>query len=149
MTDFAAVLGQWSERLIAMTGWIGEHPGDGGDVAHLLVYPTGHSAAASMRAAADMFGLRDALDPPLAQPGPDVAALAIRDDGWVSLYAHGQQVAERPVTAEWAEVARARGQVMLTLGWDGYSGRDNELERYLARGRRLSMGLIGLADRQV
>lgn len=49
---------------------------------------------------------------------------------------------ERPVSTEWAAVAGARGQVVVTMGPDGYDGRDAELERYLARAARLRMALV-------
>jgi hypothetical protein len=138
----ADILGQDGERRLALTGWIGEHPATGADVAHLLLYPLGHGVAAKMRAVAELLDLRGALAGPVHTS--TAAYLTVDDDG-----PHAQirtadtaLLIERPVTAEWAVAARTAGQVMLTAGQDGYTGHPRELERYLARGRRLSMALL-------
>ena len=42
MDEVATLFGQSGEQALVMTGWIGEHPGDGSDVAHLVLHPAGH-----------------------------------------------------------------------------------------------------------
>lgn len=142
MSDVASVFGQWTERTIAVTGWIGEHPRDGSDVAHLLIYPTGHGAAAGMRAAAAMLGLvpaDTAGDPPTVHA--DQASLSLTGEGWLQVHVGDSLVAERPITPDWATATR-RGWAIVTMGQDGYSGRPQELDRYLSRPGRLRIGRL-------
>lgn len=131
----------WSERLIAATGWIGEHPVDREDVAHLLVYPVAPGIGAEMRAAALLLGLRGALAGPPVRVPPDVARLTVAG-GWVRLAAAGATALERPVSRDWTVAAAGRGLVMVTLGEDAYSGQPGDLDGYLSVGRGLHMGLL-------
>lgn len=140
----ADIFGQNSERLLGVTGWIGEHPATGTDVAHLLVYPFGNDVAARMRALADLLEL--------AEPGamwPTAAAVLTLDRDTAGDHAQirGADRAllfERPVSTEWAAVAAVCGRVVLTLGQDGYDGSSAKLERYLARANRLRSALVAV-----
>lgn len=143
MTDsISYLLRQAGEQRVAATGWIGEHPADHGDVAHLLLYPLGHGIAAQMRAFATGIGFAPALaGPPVTTAvvhltlDPDGPHVQLRD-------VDDTLVLERPVSDDWATVATDRGYVMTTIGQDGHTGRAAELGAYLARGKRLYMAAL-------
>lgn len=144
----ADLLGQTGERQLAITGWIGEQPEDGGDVAHLLVHPHGQGVADKMRALAAIFGLAAGGPPP--QVAPDTTWVGLdQPPGWARIH-HGDAAwIGRPVTADWLAVARARHMVVLSLALDG--GRvsdDRRLDRYVAsqmQRDRLFLGLVRAA----
>lgn len=141
MTGIADVLGQASERRVAIAVWIGEHPVDGSDVAHLLIYPMGHRVADRMRALAGLLGVGPADGAGLVEVAPDTTWLSCmgREVGvhyGESAWLHG------PVTAEWAVVAAARGWVILSVGLDGWTGRTADLDRYVSRPSRLYLGRV-------
>lgn len=140
----ADIFGQDGERRLALTGWIGEHPATGADVAHLLLYPLGHGVADKMRTLADVLGLRPADAGPMTTS--TAAYLTVDDDGPHAQIrtADGALLVERPVTPEWAAAARVGAAVVLTAGQDGHTGRAADLDRYLARPRRLRMALLSL-----
>lgn len=150
MSDtIATVLGQAGERLVTTTGWVGEHPGDGDSVAHLLVHPTGHGAAEKMRRLAGMLGLARAdtnPDQPVDVP-PDTTWATITNTGagetlWLH-YGHEAWI-QRPVDPDWTTPARARRYIVLTLGTDPlHTIRD--VDAYLARSHRIHLGIIRLA----
>lgn len=129
---------------LGMTGWVGVHPHDGGDVAHLLLYPTTAGppdVAAKLRVAAGLYGLRTGAPPTVPAEVTSVAVTA----GWVQLLHAGQLVVERPITAEWSAVAATRGLVLLSLGEEPYDGRADTLDPYLdrmLRRRRLHVALV-------
>jgi hypothetical protein len=133
----------WDERLIAATGWIGEHPTDWRDVAHLLVYPVAAGIEEEMLATARLLDLRSATTSELTRVPETVAYLTVRD-GWVILMAPGGAALERLVTDEWTVDAARRGYVVVTVGLDPYSGQADELDGYLSRGERLHMGLLSV-----
>lgn len=139
--DMAFLLGQDSDRVLMLTGWIGEHPGDGRDIAHLLLYPAGHGVAAKMRALADMLRLAPALAGAPKLIPPDVTHVQLAD-GWARIHSGDSMIVERPVPGEMASVALARQQIVLTVGQDGYTGRPQDLDAYLGRIKRLYMGLV-------
>ena len=141
-------LGQDSERIIRLTGWIGEHPATGADVAHLLLYPDGHGAAAKMRRLAEALGLNRA-DAEMTKPAADLAHASLGDapEGR-SVWLHGHAnypFAHVPVNAEWESAATAQQLVVLTVGMDGGVIRDlGDVHRYLRRPHRLHTGLLQL-----
>lgn len=137
----ADILGQASERRVALTGWVGEHPLDGGDIAHLLLYPAGHGIAREMRRLADLLGLAPALAGPPTEVPPDTTRMTV-EHGWARLHYGDTAWLRRPVNPEWSDAALARHVIMLTVGQDGWTGRTADLDRYLARGQRLHLGLI-------
>lgn len=99
--------------LLAATGWIGEHPRTGADVAHLLIYPATDldpQSAAKLAILADTLGLRSARtsgDPPLIEGGLDL------DRG--RLTAAGLDMAVPPLNDEWAAAVAAQGFAVVTL----------------------------------
>lgn len=144
------LLGQAGEHLLQATGWIGDHPSDGSDVAHLLVQPAGHGAADKIRLLAGGLGCGPALDGTLVDVPPDLAygTLADAREGmsvWLSTPC--APVLHRPVPPDWQTAARAHGWIILTIGMDPYIGRtERDLNRYLSRAHRLYMGRVSLID---
>ncbi|HEY0638373.1 MAG TPA: DUF5949 family protein [Pseudonocardiaceae bacterium] len=132
---------------LGMTGWIGEHPGDGGDLAYLLLYPAGHGGrrvAEKMTAAAGLYGLRPGAPAPVPAEVADVTVA----EGWAHVRSGGTAVAGIPVTADWTAAATGRGQVAVAMGAGPYDGRPAALDDYLAgelRRGTLHSGLLALA----
>lgn len=141
---YVDIHGQVGERQVALAGWIGEHPIDGADVAHLLIHPLGHGVADKMRVLAGVLGL--AADAPPQVP-PDTTWIGLDEPpGWARIH-HGQDAwIGRPATPEWLTIARARHLVVLSLGLDGGSvRRERDIDRYVgtqARRGRLYLGLV-------
>lgn len=140
--------GQLGEQQLAITGWVGEHPGDGGDVAHLLVHPHGHGVADKMRALGVILGL--AVDGAPAQVPPDTTWIELDEPpGWARIH-HGDAAwIGRPVASDWLDVARARHMVVLSLALDaGNVTAGAPLDRYIdsqVRRGRLYLGLVRAA----
>jgi hypothetical protein len=146
----ASILRQGGEQLLMMSGWIGEHPDDRSDVAHLILYPAGHGVADKMRVLADVAQLARGDAAHLPDVDPDAAALGISREGgdvWAQLYLGGTLAAERPITEELAAAAEAQRWVILTMGQDPWDGRTATLDRYLGRTHRLHLGRVPLASR--
>lgn len=145
----ADVLGQASERLLVLTGWIGEAPTDGADVAHLLMHPLGHGVADKMRVLAGLLGLGPATElAALTEVPAEVASVALVTDArdtWAQLHIGEAMVAERPVPPDWQAAARSRGWVILTVGQDPLE-TVRDLDRYLTRSRRLHIGRLTLQE---
>lgn len=90
--------------LLAATGWIGEHPVTGADVAHLLLYPatdTDPDSPAKIAAIAALVGAMDAYQQ--GQP-PALSDVEIDLSGTLLV---GGEVAPLPVlTGQWRAAAR-------------------------------------------
>lgn len=130
------------DRLVAMTGWIGEHPRDGSDIAHLLIHPLGDGQAARMRQVAELLGLGPAVTGLVDVP-PDTTLARVADTH-VSLRYRDSDTIGRPVPAEWVKTALAQRFVIVTVGLDGLAGvpGGSRLDKYLARANRLRVGRI-------
>lgn len=142
-------LGQDSDRLLNLTGWIGEHPATGADVANLLLHPLGGGVAGKMRNLAGALGLGRADVGAMTEVPPDTtwATLGDAPEGR-SVWLHYGDTAwlHRPVTAEWETAATGQRMVLLIVGMDGLHVRGMpDVERYLRRPQRLYTGLIRLA----
>lgn len=143
----ALVAGQPGERHVMSTGWVGEHPGDGGDVAHLLLYPQGHGVTAHMRTLAAGLGLGPA-DEPLRELRPDEVHVWLDDDSRVHVQGPGGEVAARTVHGSWWSAATTRGYIILSVGMDPLVWRTGDwtaLDRWLARGRH-QLGMVEVVD---
>jgi hypothetical protein len=129
------------DRDLDMTGWIGEHPVNGRDVAHLPLYPNDHGIDTEMSQVASALGLASAVDGPASVP-VEQARVTIRGDIVHVLFGdHGTLV--RPVQADWVQAAQDQGIVMVTCGMDPWTGSDvDDLDPYLSRTDRLFIGLL-------
>lgn len=142
-------LGQDSERIMALAGWIGEHPTTGADVAHLLLHPLGDGAAAKVRQLADALGLARAGTGAMVDVPPDTAWATIDDAAeGRSVWLHYGDSAwiHRPVTPDWEAAAAGQRFVILTAGVDGLHVRSlRDVDRYIARAHRLYTGKVRVA----
>jgi hypothetical protein len=138
--------GARGQQLLIADGWVGEHPGDGGDVAHMLLHPAGHGAAGEMRALATALGLPRADTPVEITRVPTATAAAwIDTDSVVHLHGPGTQLVERPVDGMWWATATTRGYVALSVGMDPLlwlPGDWETLDQYLDRRHRYHLGLV-------
>ena len=113
MTEPAAalawILGQRSETPIAISGWLGEHPEDGRDVAHLIVHPLAVGVADKMRQLAQLLGLAQAStgrsdDVQTPAGPPSLTPSTAKRSGCTT--ARPPQI-HRPIDTEWKQVLRA------------------------------------------
>jgi len=144
----ALAVGQAGERQLMCTGWVGEHPQGGGDVAHLLLYPAGHGVADRMRTLATGLGLGPG-DQPLRHLDREEVHAWLDDDSHVHVQGPGGEVAERPVPGAWRSAATTRGYLVLSIGMDPLVWRTGDwdaLDRWLARGRH-QLGLVDVVAR--
>jgi hypothetical protein len=139
-----------ADRRIALTGWIGEHPATGADVAHLLLFPYADGVAAEMRIMAEALGLARGDTGTMPQVAPDTtwATIGGAPEGR-SVWLHYGDAAwmHIPISEEWERAATAERMVALTVGVDGVViGSIADVDRYVRRpARRLYLGLIRLA----
>lgn len=132
-------------RDVALTGWIGDHPADGSDVAHLLLYPVGPGTAEGMELLAETLGLVRSDGPRMVEVPPELAAVQVRGP-WASLVIGGESLPAIPVYAGWRRAAAAHRLVVLSLWLDPLDGVSlPELDRYTARRDRVWVGLLALA----
>lgn len=101
--------------LLAATGWIGEHPATGADMAHLLLYPAtdlDQGSSAKVARLADVLGLQ-ALT---VQAPPRMTRLTV-DWRAGQITNHGRPVvpALPPLTPPWVTAARVQEAVVITL----------------------------------
>lgn len=99
--------------LLAATGWIGEHPATGADVAHLLLYPATDldpDTAVKVAAIAALVGAMDAHT--MDEPPPIDAEVDVR-----GLLRFGGQIVPLPEDAagEWSAAALAQGFVVVSI----------------------------------
>lgn len=115
---------------VALTGWIGTSPHDGGDFPFLLLYTTGGGDLGPDAGAAAFTGLLAAhglrvgalLQSPEETAGVDVHVEV--DHGLAVVVRLGAAAAASAlVTTEWLHVARRRGRVFLTACARPYRGR--------------------------
>jgi hypothetical protein len=130
-----------SDRFIAMTGWVGEHPVDGGDVAHLLLYPTSSDYSTDVRQLSEFLGLGLA-SAQMVEVDPSRCSASVAADGWVHLRAGADEIAAIPTNALWCAAAEHRKYLMLTLGVAPWNGDHISLEGYVADLGELYMGLL-------
>ncbi|WP_280394297.1 hypothetical protein [Nocardia brasiliensis] len=126
MADLNWWMGLDTDRLIGMTGWVGETPE--GEVAFLLLYPMQTGLDTEMRQLGSTLGLAVA-----AQGAPPessgVASIALAD-GWVRLHL-GEWSTELPANPDFTAAARI-GWGVLIVGERSWSGNHAELDRYLS-----------------
>lgn len=104
---------------LIMSGWIGEDPRTGGDIAFVYLGTpadgsTGATAAEVMPAVAEAVGLDPAPGTMTETPAADTH-LRFTADGWVDLRFPGGGGIQHPGSPEWRDIAQQRGQVVLAL----------------------------------
>lgn len=115
-----------TDRLLSLTGWIGDTPE--GQAAFLLLYPHAMDAAARMRKLAEVLELA----PGPTSPPPDTHQVdAVIGGDRLTLRLPGMQVSI-PIHADYAAAA-ARGWGVLVIGQDGWDGRWSGIDTYLSR----------------
>jgi hypothetical protein len=135
-------------RDVHLTGWIGEHPADGSDVAHLLLYSAGPGTAEGMELVADTLGLVRSDSLRMVTVDPAVATVTTRQHPLMAYLEVGDQevMFHAPAVAvpqEWAVAAAAHGLVVLSLGVDPLSAVSIEaLDAYTERRDRVWVGLV-------
>lgn len=100
---------------LILSGWIADAPDTGRDAAFLLAATSDGRAPATMPLVADAFGLSPRAGSMTPSPSGD-GRVELSGDGWAYLRA-GDAVYQRPVTAQWADVARADGRVVLVVAF--------------------------------
>lgn len=129
-------------RNVALTGWISDHPADGSDVAHLLLYPTGTGTAEGMELLAETLGLVRSDGPRMAQVPAEVASMRVVG-AHASLVIGDDALLAFPVRAGWRRAAEAHRLVVLSLGLDPLDDVSIEaLGRYTAHCDRVWVGLL-------
>ncbi len=119
-------MGLDTDRLIGVTGWVGETPA--GEVPFILLYPVRGGLDADMQRLASVLGLAVGADG--APPQTPGIASATVTDGWVRL-SIGDWITELPAGPEFSAAART-GWGVLVAGQREWSGNHAELDRYLA-----------------
>lgn len=119
------------EELTA-TGWIGADPRSGADIPFLLLYTTS-AVPAKMRRLAEAMGLTIGR---VTSTPPGISAVLAGEH--VTVVSGAEAVAERPISAEWASIARTSGSIVLVVGIDPLTG---EIDAYL-NNRRTALGLL-------
>ncbi|HEY3437807.1 MAG TPA: hypothetical protein VGK35_08980, partial [Actinotalea sp.] len=102
---------------LTCTTWVGNHPDDGEPVACWVTHPD-HAEHGGQ---ADQFAT--AIGAPRHDPGfpvvvldPEVVTVVVDQvDGWATLTLWGQPVARIGCVADWCDVARARGWVLVVV----------------------------------
>jgi hypothetical protein len=110
LVEYAAEGPVFGSGELLMSGWIAPAP-TGRDEAYLLLTTPLERARAVMSAIAEALDLR----PGEVRQAPDGGATVRLRDGWAALVV-GDDSFERPVSEEWALVARTRRQVVLCVG---------------------------------
>lgn len=100
---------------LILSGWIADAPDTRRDAAFLLAATSDPRAAASMPVVAEGLGLSPRGGTMTERPAGD-ARVELAADGWAYLRA-GEAVYQRPVSAEWADVARADARVVLVVAF--------------------------------
>jgi hypothetical protein len=135
-------------RDVHLTGWVGEHPADGSDVAHLLLYPGAPGIMEGMELLAETLGLVRSDSPQMVSVDPSAAMVTISQHPPVTHLMVGDQEVTRPVSEEWVAAAAAHGLVVLSLGVDPLSAVSIEaLDAYTERRDRVWVGLVPVGDR--
>jgi hypothetical protein len=136
------VTGLPGARDVALTGWIGDHPADGSDVAHLLLYPVGPGIAEGMEMLAETLSLVRSDGPRMVEVLPEVASMRVVG-AHASLVIGDEALLVFPVRAGWRRAAEAHRLVVLSLGLDPLDGVSMPaLDRYTAHCDRVWVGLL-------
>ncbi|MEU5748185.1 DUF5949 family protein [Streptomyces sp. NPDC047726] len=132
---------------LVLTGWIGEHPGDGGDFSMLMAYSPGDGALgptmaqSALRDVIAAWGMREGtmLENPTVHGSPVTAHL---DGTKVTISGFPGVEMSRPTSPEWAAIARKRGQVFLavtTRTWpEGLTASDAATFRFVEEDRTIN-----------
>lgn len=99
--------------LLGMTGWVGQHPVTGDDVAHLLLYPAtglGETTDRIMALTAEEWGLADAMRATALPTTPLGIDLHRRE---IAIPDGGGSLPLPPLNEEW--IAAATGQCFVVL----------------------------------
>lgn len=105
---------------VVLTGWIGEHPADGGDFSMLMAYgrddgDLGSAAGlAARRKVVAGWGMQVGafVENPVIQGTP---VTAVFNDSTVTVTGIPGLSLVRPITQEWEEIARRRGQIFFAF----------------------------------
>ncbi|MUN41388.1 DUF5949 family protein [Actinomadura litoris] len=100
---------------LILSGWIADAPDTGRDAAFLLAAVSDDRAAVTMPIVAEAFGLSSQAGSMTSRPSGD-GRVELTSDGWAYLRA-GDAVYQRPVSSEWADVARVDGRVVLVVAF--------------------------------
>ncbi|SFQ27033.1 hypothetical protein [Amycolatopsis rubida] len=135
-----------SPRDLLVTGWIGEHPRDGSDVAHLLVVPRSWAISEGMPLVADALGLAPLAEHSALARVPRETARVVLGSYGVRLLFGSSGVLSHPGDGDWKGAAARHGFVIVTCGQDPFSGGIDQLDGYLARPGRLRMGMVSVDE---
>ncbi|GAA4600120.1 hypothetical protein GCM10023194_81170 [Planotetraspora phitsanulokensis] len=102
------------DRLIHLTGWVGETP-DGSDAAYLLLTTNDPNAPKVMPLVAKSLGMNPRRGSVTMQPIGD-SYVSVSTDLWAALH-FGDDKFERPVDADWAMHAIGQNRVVVTVGY--------------------------------
>lgn len=98
--------------LLAATGWIGEHPADGTDVAHLLLYPATDFDTLSGPKIQVLASVFEMVDATVGAPG---RSTTVSLDATTRLAHLPGLVLAVEASVEWWAAAQAHGMVVVTL----------------------------------
>lgn len=104
---------------LIMSGWVGQDPRDGRDIAFVYLGTPGDGASGAaagevMPAVASALGLDPTPGTMTEKPTADTHVKFTRD-GWIDLRIPGGEGLPHPGSPEWRRVARRRRQVVLAL----------------------------------
>lgn len=130
---------------LGVSAWTGEHPVDGSDVAHIMLYPATDTDATRMPQVASVLGLRR------GQPemvGDDMLQVVLGDVVVrLTMPAAGLDITTLPRDPVWSRAALGQGFVILTLAVDPWDGELAELDAFISRhGRNVFMGMVRVGD---
>lgn len=126
---------------LIMSGWIAETPDTGKDGAFMLLTTPDSRASVTMPLVADALGFNPAHGSMTPAPAADTWVEV--KDGWATLHIPGGEKFDRPVSAEWAELARKHSRVILVIGY-APSRSDEAADAYVDRAMptaRFSFGI--------
>jgi hypothetical protein len=122
---------------LLMSGWIGEGP-DGSEYAYLLLTTPDERAPETMPLVANLLGLEPGRVIVDYQGG---AVVELGADRWAGLVVGGERF-ERPVSPEWAVLARDRGVVVVVVGVVPHRQGVAELAYVERSGATAALGLL-------
>ena len=128
---------------LALSGWVRDHPLDGRELAHLLLYPISPGHEEQLDRLGKSLGLAIPSSR-MTDVDREQASAQLTLDGRVHLLIGQLREFTAMPTVGWIEAASRRGHVMLTLGQQAWNGDDLLLGAYLADSAFLRMGLVGI-----
>lgn len=134
-----------SSRDLMLTGWIDEHPVDGFDVAHLLLYPRSSTISAEMPLVVDALGLSAMSAGAMPDVPPSTARVTVDENVIHLLYGDIGDLT-RPAAHGWTTAAVKQGFVIVTCGTDPLHGGGDALDDYFSSPDRLAWGRLRLVD---